>query len=121
MKAVADLYFDAPYISMAYELTIEIVDNCFFINGIAYDEIVYVKNHNVVYDEVLIWYASNYYLTEYEILQRIQNEEGCYILTPEIRNSYGFLIAIYEIDGAYYFLASYEQDIVLRIHKLIID
>lgn len=120
MKAIADMYYQAPYLSASYLLDLEIKNGCIYIYGIIYDDITYVTEYDLVYDDNLVWYTSNYDKEIYETLQMIQNHNSCYIIKPQIQSGYGLEIAVYEINDVYYFLASYDAGEVVRIHTLTI-
>ena len=121
MEEMADFYFQCPYINSSTNYTVKIVDGKIYLHGYIFDDISYVTDYSLMYESSLLPYASNRDVEKYEMLLKIQNSSGCYILVSQEENSVGLKVIVYEIDGDYYFLASYYNDEVQKIHKVTID
>ena len=121
MEEMAEFYFQCPYINSTTNYTVKIVDGKIYLHGYIFDDISYVTDYLLIYESSLLSYASNRDVEKYEMLLKIQNSSECYILIPQEENGVGFKIVVYEIEGDYYFLASYYNDEVQKIHKVTID
>lgn len=120
-KIEAHLYFDAPYLDWKYDYNVEILNGQIYLSGILYDEITYESDYELKYDDMM--FVEGLFVEEekYEILQQIQDHKKYYILKSTNSNRYGHQIAVYESGNTYYFLAFSESEVVIRIHKIIID
>ena len=122
MKATAEFFFQAGYISSVYDYQVEIIDGKLYLHGYIFDDITFVNNHQVAYKDTILEEALKHDKEKYDILLKIQNHKGCYILKPQEDNAIAFKIAVYEIDNSYYFLEYYYDDVeVTKIHKVTIN
>ncbi len=121
MEAIAEFFFQCGHISSVYNYSVEIIDGKMYLNGYVYDVISYVADYDLVYENSLLSDALSRDVEKYDILLKIQNQSGCYILQPQEENGIGFKIVVYDIEGDYYFLASYYSGEVQKIHKVSID
>ncbi len=115
----ADPYLQRGYLSWAYSLDIKIENGKISLCGITYDKISYVKGLSLSYDTSLLWGAREE--EKKETLEKIKNQEGFYMLETSGNSSFGKRIAVYYIDGSYYFSSLYENNDVMRIHSAIIE
>lgn len=122
MKATAEFFFQAASISSIYDYSVEIVDGKIFLHKHIFDDISYVNDHQVIYTDTILTTALKWDKEKYDVLVKIQNHKGCYILKPQEDNAIAFKIAVYEIDNSYYFLEYYYDCVeVMKIHKVTID
>lgn len=122
MKLTANFYYQSCHLDSITKLHIEFVDDYVSIKGYIYDDISYESDYkDLKFDEDgLLNYAQYADPEVYELLQKIQNTKFCYVLKTDAKSGYGLKIAVYEVDGAYYFLSSFEADEVMRIYKAVI-
>ena len=122
MKATAEFFFQAAYISSVYDYQVEIIDGKLYLHGYIFDDITFVNNHQVAYKDTILEEALKHDKEKYDILLKIQNHKECYILKPQEDNAIAFKIAVYEINNSYYFLEYYYDDVeVTKIHKVTIN
>ena len=121
MKAVADLYFDAPYLDWKYNYYVEIIDGQLWLSGVIYDEVTYETDYEFKYDDMMFVEGLQVDTEIYETLQQIKEHKQYYILKSTTSTRYGHQIAVYESGNTYYFLAFSGYGEVVRIHKIMID
>ena len=121
IKAVADLYFDAPYLDWKYNYYVEIIDGQLCLSGVVYDEVTYETDYEIKYDDMMFAEGLQVDTEIYETLQQIKEHKQYYILKSTTSNRYGYQIAVYESGNTYYFLAFSGDGVVVRIHRIIID
>lgn len=111
----ANLLLQEISLSSSFGIDISITDGDIYLNGILYR--AYAEpNDNVVYEEALLLDADAKGLRD--ILNKIKDVEYFYELqTKNEASRIGRRVAVYEIEGAYYFLAFNEDGKVMRIHS----
>ncbi len=102
----AKLY--AQYVPQSYSYILEVTvsDGNVYINDILYDKVNYVENPGVeFYPANLYWHPEESEQTA-DIFEQIKACKKCYLLEiaeAEENLNYGRKIAVYEINGTYYF------------------
>ena len=121
-KAKAEMYLRSFTISAIYGYPIEIIDGDIYICDFVFDDVTYVTDYCFEYGETILVSATSGSNEKYDMILKIQNYPGCYILKSEKKTGIGDKIIVYEIDGEYYFLTLYPgYDIVETVHKMTIE
>ena len=117
---LADFYIQ-DVLSWVYSLKIMKEDDKIYINDVLYEYAPSAEPPVVLYTPFFFAQAAdNQELSE--VLNKIQESKSCYILKTDENHNFGKKIAIYQIDGAYYFLRFYDDNgYVMRIHRAIIQ
>lgn len=104
-----------------YSLNVSVYDGKIYINNVLYERVETVTNPEIIYDELSGAPQKTEGQAEYiaELLEKLKNCEICYMLEAEAYIESGKKVAIYEIDGAYYFVTAY-NDVAYRIHMAIL-
>lgn len=99
-------------LSSSYILNVEVKDGQIYLCDVLYECKGIVDNFDIsLQDAFLVGVEEE----KIEILEKIQNCETCYLLETQNDNIYGKKIAVYYIDGFYYFLNPAEEA-PMRIH-----
>ncbi len=120
----ADLLIQSAGLSWAYSLEISINNGQIYMGRFLYEKVTYTK-------DIEINYGGDFYQTiEFapdienrelmkKTLEAIQSREGCYLLeTTAEESKFGQKIAVFHIDGVYYFVNfSNINGNVMRIHS----
>lgn len=121
-QLTAEMFIQSVAISSMYSLDIEVVGDKIRINNTLYKKAGRVTDPEITYEHTLFSWAEHQDPSGHivEVLEKIQNSESCYVLEAENYASTGMRVAIYEIDGMYYFATSLDG-IVLKIHAAPIE
>ena len=105
-------------LSAVFSLEIKIVEGNIFIRDCLYNRIDYIDSREISFgDTAFIGVRSETTDEEYsEIIEKIKNTDNCYMLETDDAKSVSKRVAVYVIDGTYYFLSVINDNEVLRIH-----
>jgi hypothetical protein len=114
----ADTYIQHPALSWVYSLDVTMEDGHIYLNEILYDTVSYEETNDLLLGDAFMAFANS----DQEIsatLEKIKSCKGRYIIkTSNEHARCGEKIAVYDIDGSYYFLSFFEENgYVMRIHK----
>ena len=118
IKFSAESFRQEVALSACYPISVEIKIKDIYLNYLLYDEVEYVSAPNVTYSTGLLAGAD---AATAEVLEKIKNSDFCYMLTrskAHPQDSLSANIAVYEIDGVYYFLSFFDNGEVMRIHSV---
>lgn len=118
IKMTLDLFAQDRNISSAFSLDVKISNGEITIIRDVYDSVKKVDDYQAMFDEHAFESANKTVPEEKvsEIKDKIKNNGSCYLLECESGDDLP-IIAVYKIDGAYYFLTIYPDDgHVMRIH-----
>ena len=106
-------------LSWMYSLDVKVCDGDIYLNDILYDSVEHISEPKIVYSQGFVWdmETNNGNNATAEALEKIKNSDSCYMLKTENSSKFGDQIAIYDIDGVYYFLSFFENGEVARIHS----
>ncbi len=101
---VANVYYKDPFMSSGSSMTIVVYDHRVYINDDWYHKITYTENMNLTYRKNFFAALSDSEEDNKtrETLEAIKNLKSCYILESATISSKE--IAIYDLDGTYYFM-----------------
>lgn len=118
----AGLFAQYVGLSWGYTLNITVDDGKIFLNDILYENAGTISNPTIVYNQALLQYFELEEDKEEksDVLEKIKNSETCYVLETQADSKYGQKIAVYYIDGVYYFLNSVDG-MPSRIHCAIVN
>ena len=106
-----------------YSLEVSVYGDKIYINNVLYEKIETVTNPEIVYDEELLTASQKTEdQAEYiaELLKKLKAYETCYMLEAEAYMESSKKVAIYEIDGTYYFVTTY-NGVAYRIHIAVFE
>ena len=123
MKMRAEFYHQASFLSRIFSFTLEIIDDVIYINGIVYDEVVYDSEYELmIHPEALIEKNEPSIKEQIQMIESIQQERGFYIIKTQSVSTAGPQVVIYEMGNTYYFFSIfYDNNLVYRINKAVID
>ena len=123
MKMRAEFYHQASFLSWGFSFTLEIIDDVIYINGIVYDEVVYDSEYELmIHPEALIGKNEPSIKEQIQMIESIQQERGFYIIKTQSVSTAGPQVVIYEMGNTYYFFSIfYDNNLVYRINKAVID
>lgn len=105
-------------LSAMFSIDFKILESCIYLNDILYDSIKVIGSPEISYNNALLA-SANESVTNDEvvtIMQKMQNSETCYILETESTTAKAKKIAVYIIDGKYYFVNFSNSNELIRIH-----
>ncbi len=110
----------AGYLSAWFELNFTIKNGQIYEGNTLYETVTYSENFEVIYSDALMPSAGCDDIGTVELLEKIKNHKGCYLLETNDKNFQGIpkydKIAVYYIDDIYYFL-TFTKDTVIRVHS----
>ena len=116
IEFTADPFIQHGALSWMYSIDVKVIDGNIYLNDILYDKVEIINQPYITYSEGLL---SDAYMADdekiSEALGKIQNSESCYILETEKNDATSKKMLVYNIDGIYYFLSFFEDE-VMRIH-----
>ena len=92
-------------LSAVFSLNIKINNDNIYIGDDLYDKIECISSPDFIFNNVT---NANKDVTDeecFEIIEKIKNVESCYILETDNLDAESKTIAVYKIDGVYYFLS----------------
>lgn len=102
-------------LSWSYSIEVDVAGNYIYLNNVSYKESA-VRNDIVKYDEALLLDAKEKGLEA--VLDKITDADYYYMLKITEGSSHlGKNVAVYEIEGVFYFLTFNESGNVIRIHS----
>ena len=107
-------------LSAMFSIDFKLVENCIYINDVLYDSINVISSPKISYNDTLLTNASAS-TTKDEVatvMQKMLNSEACYILETESSTAKAKKIAVYIIDGEYYFVSFSDSNELIRIHYI---
>ena len=117
IEFTADPFAQGISLSWMYSIDVKIDNGNIYLNDDLYDNVEIISNPEITYNTELFGCTDTFDDEKVaDVLGKIKNSESCYML--ETKNSDGTSkeIAVYRIDGVYYFLSFLEDYEVLRIH-----
>ena len=111
---VAVPFADCGFLSWQYSLEVKVIDNEIYLNDLLYREISDNKFDITNMDSFFLCHIEGVEILNF--LEKLENSEMLCLLGTESQSSIGQQIAIYDIDGAYYFLSFYDDCEIVRIH-----
>ena len=118
IRFTAEIIAQLLTIDSWYSLDVSVYNGKIYINDVYYENGRTVTNPAIVYDEELLTASKKTeeqagYMAE--LLKKLRSCETCYMLEAESYIESGKKVAIYEIDGAHYFVTTY-NGVAYRIH-----
>lgn len=112
----AETYAQEAVLSWLYSLEIEIRHEEVYINGIQYEQVTPTT------PIILSCAAERFMLSEYlpeivDTLNAIVNSECCCVLQASENSGCGKQILVYKINGTYYFVRTYDNGTIMRVHR----
>ena len=123
MRFTAKTIAQLVVIDSWYPLEVSVYGDKIYINNVLYEKIETVTNPEIVYDEELLTESQKpedqpEYIAE--LLKKLKAYETCYMLEAEAYMESSKKVAIYEIDGTYYFVTTY-NGVAYRIHIAVFE
>lgn len=118
IEFTANPYAQLVSLSAMFSLDFKILENCIYINDVLYDSVKVINSPEISYNATLLENA-NELVTKDEVttvMQKIQNSETCYMLETESTTAKAKKIAVYIVDGKYYFVNFSSSNELIRIH-----
>ncbi len=122
IEFTADPFAQLADLSAMFSIDVSLRENRVYLNGTLYDSIKLITSPEISYDERLL-IGTNPSITNDEVatvMQKIQSSESCYVLETESATPHAKAqkIAVYIIDGKYYFVSysNYDNNELIRIH-----
>ena len=111
----ADPFLQNIALSWMYSINVKIVNDEIYLNEILYDQVSYVENVDLDFSGL----SPGPYVTANvtEVLDKIRNQKGCYMLETQHESSCGQKIALYVIGDTYYFIRFFDNGNIMRIHS----
>lgn len=103
--------------SAVFSLEIKIVEDNIYIEDSLYDKIDYIDSREILFDDTIFFCVSKETTDEEysKIIEKIKSAKKCYMLDNDDTQPSSRNVAVYIIDGTYYFL-TIDVNEVLRIH-----
>ena len=122
----AEPYMHAGALNWVYSLEITVEDAKIYINDILYEQVRSYETPVIKYDKMRFVNFDDSDRPNSEqlllrILRRIKESKFCYVLETAENAEIGKKIAVYKIDGVFYFVNFSEDGNVLRIHRAIVE
>ena len=108
-------YMEHIAISSTNSFNAKVIDDKIYLNDIPYEYVSCEKSPQLIFNQ-LVPCSKDDSGTE-EVLNQLKNLDTCYIIEAQSRSPYGDRLAIYEINGSYYFVRFFDNGEVMRIHK----
>ena len=118
IEFVVEPFAQSANLSAVFSIDFKILEGGIYFNDILYDSIKVISSPEISYNNALLS-SANKSVTNDEvvtIMQKMQNSERCYMLETESNITISKKIAVYVIDGNYYFVSLSNSDELIRIH-----
>ncbi len=121
IKITAETYLQYPSYSSEILLDVMIGEDGIYINNIPYIFIAYAEKLELIFDRIFIAYAercdsSSGENQKLKLIEQLKCCNGCYVFEPKAARNKGNKLALYIIDGIYYFVSFKSNGNVTRIH-----
>ena len=122
VEFTAHTFAQPGFLSFMYSINVKVNEDKIYINDVLYDKIEYLSNPDITFEQDFHKISENgKVLSEEDIsetLEKIKLSKNCYMLKTENADTLSESIAVYDLDGIYYFLSFYKESTVLRIHYI---
>lgn len=98
--------------SCRYPLNIKISDGNIYFSKKLYENVEYIKNHNIYLDSAYFNVDKDKIINGEKVsdtIEKIKNSDGCYMITVDDPSSKAYKIAVFKVGEYYYFFSLYSH------------